>query len=144
MSAVGPDQNESHRSAGGTVRVGAPHILIVDDNAALGALLAQTITERGNRVTSAVNGASMRDLLGREHFDVVVVDVRFSGEEGRLLALDAKELRLPVVLMSGSDERIDFAQRYGLPLLRKSFRIGQLFVAMDAALASGGHGPRDA
>jgi len=120
------------------------HILIVDDNGGIRVLLAAALEERGDRVTSAASGSSMRELLKHDRVDAVVLDLRMPGESGHSLALHARGLRLPVVLISGSDEEIEFAKRHGLQLLRKPFRIPQLFAALDAALASGIYGQRDA
>jgi DNA-binding NtrC family response regulator len=119
------------------------HILIVDDNGGIRGLLTAALEERGDRVTSAANGTSMRDQLNHERVDVVVLDIRLPGEDGHSLALHAKALRLPVVLISGSDDEIGFAKRHGLQLLRKPFRLPQLFDALDAALASRIYGQRD-
>ena len=73
----------------------------------------------------------------------MVLDVWLPGEDGHSLALHAKELGLPVVLITGSNEEIAFAERNGLQLLRKPFRMPQLFDALEAAWASGIPGARD-
>ncbi|MGO8917799.1 MAG: response regulator [Stellaceae bacterium] len=120
------------------------HILVVDDNGAIRGLLTAALEERGDRVTSAAGGVSMRDVLSRDRVDVVVLDVRLPGEDGHALALHAQALGLPVVLISGGGEAIGFAERNGLTLLRKPFRMPQLFDALDAAVAGGLPGPGDA
>jgi len=97
------------------------HILIVDDNGGIRMLLGAALEERGDRVTSAASGRSMRDLLKLDRVDAVVLDIRMPGESGHSLALHAKELRLPVVLISGSDEEIEFAKRHGYSCFANHF-----------------------
>lgn len=119
-------------------------ILIVDDNGGIRVLLTEALEDRGYLVTSAASGTAMRDLLSHDPVDVVVLDVWIPGEDGHSLALHAQELRLPVILITGSDKEMEFAKSHGLQLLRKPFRMPQLFEALDAALASGLCGQRDA
>jgi DNA-binding response OmpR family regulator len=111
-------------------------ILIVDDDGTIRTLLAAALEERGYRVIAVANGLSMRDVLIHGGIDGVVLDVRMPDEDGHSLALHARELGLAVVMMSGSGEEIAFAERLGLQLLRKPFRMQQLFGALDAALGS--------
>lgn len=113
------------------------HILIADDNGSIRSLLTAALEERGDRVTSVVSGALVRDALSGDRIDVAVLDVQMPGEGGHSLALHAKELGLAVVLISGSDEDDGFAEKHGLRLLRKPFRLPQLFEAMDEAFAGG-------
>jgi hypothetical protein len=42
---------------------------------------------------------------------------------------------LPAVMMSGSGDDVEFAERLGLRVLRKPFRMQELFDALDAVLA---------
>jgi hypothetical protein len=64
--------------------------------------------------------------------------------QGCEIALHAKTLRIPVVMISGSIESIKFAEDNGLQLLCKPFRILQLIQAVEDAIASGQFGQRDA
>lgn len=121
------------------------HILIVDDDGAIRGLLTASLEACGYVVSSARNGASMRALLNsRERVDAVILDCRMPGESGQSLALYAKEHGLPVVMISGSNEAMEFAERHHLQLLRKPFRMGQLYDALDLAFASHTYGQRDA
>jgi FixJ family two-component response regulator len=60
------------------------------------------------------------------------------------LALHAKQMRLPVVMISGSPEAMKFAQENQFQLLHKPFRIADLLSAIEAAIASGEFGQREA
>lgn len=114
------------------------HILIVDDNGAIRSLLAEALKDRGYRVASAATGSSMRGFLDSGGIDAVVLDLRIPEEDGHLLALHVIERGLPTIMMSGSGDETGFAESHGVPLLRKPFRMQELFAALDAALATGG------
>src|SRR4051794_17744764 len=100
----------------------AKHILVVDDNASVLEVLIFMLQDRGYRVSSAYDGKSMRAFLrGGDPVDLVVLDALMPGEASNDLALHAKELRLPVVMISGSPVSIEFALENGLQLLEKPF-----------------------
>lgn len=120
------------------------HVLVVDDDGSIRGLLTAALEERGDRVTSVADGGSMRDVLSRDRVDVVVLDVRLPGEDGHSLALHAKAVGVPVVLISGSGDATEFAQNHCLTLLRKPFRLQDLLGALDAALVSRSGGEEDA
>ena len=120
------------------------HILIVDDDGTIRTLLTAALEERGYRVTAAAGGAAMRVLLNRGGIDAVILDIQMPDEDGRSLAIHAKGLALPVVMMSGSGEANTFADGLGLQLLRKPFRVQELWAALDVALAGAIRGTRDA
>lgn len=118
------------------VKVRPRHVLVVDDNDAVRTTLSDVLEGHGVRVTSAGDGISMRECLRRDNIDAVLLDIRMPGEDGYSLALYAKELRLPVIIMSGNDDELEFADRLNLPLLRKPFRIEELLDALDTVLAT--------
>lgn len=68
------------------------HILIADDNGSIRSLMTAVLEERGDRVTSVVSGALVREALSGDCIDVAVLDVQMPGEDGHSLALHAKEL----------------------------------------------------
>ena len=85
----------------------------------------------------------MRDFQRTDdRVDAIVLDAVTPAENGASLALHAKDLRLPVVMISGSPEIISFAAEHGLQLLRKPFRAEELYTALDKALSSGEFGQR--
>ncbi|GAB4533596.1 MAG: MtrAB system response regulator MtrA [Anaerolineae bacterium] len=58
------------------------HILIVDDEDTLRYFLGRTLRDEGYRVSEAASGQAALDLLGRETFDLVLVDLRMAGVDG--------------------------------------------------------------
>lgn len=61
-------------------------ILVVDDDPSLRRLVGEFLAAHGYRVFEADGGTAMRDTLGREAVDVVVLDVMMPGEDGLSLA----------------------------------------------------------
>ena len=121
------------------------HILVVDDDGGVRDVLVAMLTAHGHRVSSAIDGKSMREFLsGDDPVDAVVLDALMPGEASSALALHAKDLRLPVVMISGSPEAMQFALDNDLQLLEKPFRMRELFDALDIAIESGEFGQRDA
>ena len=122
------------------------HILVVDDDGDVRLVLVEMLLDAGFKVTPADSGLAMRGILARENpgIDAVVLDCLMPGEPSAELALHAKGLRLPVVMISGHFETMQFAEENGLQLLRKPFRMVDLLNAIDEATRSGEFGQRDA
>jgi len=106
-------------------------------------VVVEMLMERGYRVSSANGGEAMRDFLqGNDPVDAIVLDAFMPGESSTALARHAKELRLPVVMVSGSPVAMQFAIENDLQLLEKPFKMHELFDALDAAFRSGEFGQR--
>jgi two-component system response regulator AtoC len=59
------------------------HVLVVDDDTDVRGLLAAVLeTDGGAKVTEATSGAEAMDVLGREEFDVAVVDIQLPDHSG--------------------------------------------------------------
>jgi two-component system phosphate regulon response regulator OmpR len=74
----------------------SPHILLVDDDARLRALLSRFLGEQGFRVTTAENAADAREKLRALDFDLLVLDVMMPGETGLALTENLRGDRAPV------------------------------------------------
>ena len=125
----------------------ALHILVVDDDADVLAVLVQMLRASGFIVTAADTGIAMREILADKvllPIDAVVLDSAMPGEPSAQLALNAKNLRLPLVMISGSPEAMNFAEENHFQLLHKPFRMADLVGAIGAAMMSGEFGQRDA
>ena len=87
------------------------HILVVDDDARLRALLQRFLTEQGFRVSTAENAAAARAALADMAFDLLVLDVMMPGETGLQLtaALRAEGQEVPILMLTANgapDDRI--------------------------------------
>ena len=124
----------------------ARHVLVVDDDDDVRNVILAMLVASGFEATAATGGVAMRDILATHGapIDVIVLDSAMPGEQGESLALYAKALRIPVIMISGSPDCVKFAEEQGLQLLRKPFRMAQLRRAIEDALGSGQFGQRDA
>jgi DNA-binding NtrC family response regulator len=121
------------------------HILLVEDYEPVREMTAAVLEDRGYRVSTVIDGATMREVLKKDDtVDAIVLDVLTPGEGGASLAQHAKELGIPVVMISGSPDAMRLAEDQGLQLVRKPFKIGELYAAIDKAFASGKFGQREA
>ena len=119
------------------------HILAIDDNEAVRDVIVTMLQEHGYRVTAAGDGLSMREILQRDDpVDAIVLDALMPGEQSATLARHARDLNIPVVMISGSHDQIIFARDNGLQLLQKPFQYRELIDAIAEALDSGKPGQR--
>ena len=83
-------------------------ILIVDDQEDNRAVLERRLRRQGHTVTSAVGGRSALDLLGREQFDLVLLDVMMPDLDGyevlERLKGDPGTRDIPVIMISALDD----------------------------------------
>ena len=85
-----------------------PHILVVDDDPAVLALLQDYFGANELRVSVADDGASMQEVFDREAIDLVLLDVRLPGENGIQLAARLRErASVPIILLTGRAEEAD-------------------------------------
>ena len=59
-------------------------ILLVEDNAAIHATLAEALTDAGLAVTAAVGGQAACDLIDDQVFDALITDINLDTEHGGL------------------------------------------------------------
>ena len=84
------------------------HILLVDDDAEIRALLSEYLTREGFAVTAVPDGRSMDEALEDNHFDLAVLDLMLPGEDGVSLCkrLRARSI-LPVIMLTARGEEAD-------------------------------------
>jgi len=84
------------------------HILLVDDDAEIRALLSEYLGREGFRVTAVPDGRSMDEALEDNRFDLVVLDLMLPGEDGVSLCkrLRAKSI-LPIIMLTARGEETD-------------------------------------
>jgi two-component system phosphate regulon response regulator OmpR len=115
-----------------------PHILVVDDDTRLRALLQRYLSEQGFRVTTAESAAEARRKLEALTFDLLVVDIMMPGESGLDLtqALRA-DSRVPILLltaMTETEDRIEGLTRGADDYLSKPFEPRELVLRINAIL----------
>ena len=86
----------------------APHILAIDDDAAMRNLIASYLAENDLRVTTVASGAEMAAALATNAIDLVVLDLRLEGEDGLQLARQLREDgQTPIIIVSGRQAEAD-------------------------------------
>lgn len=86
----------------------APHILVVDDDQKIRALLGRFLVSNGFRVTEAADAAAARSFMRGLAFDLVLLDVMMPGECGLTLARDLKATRpIPICMLTALAEAED-------------------------------------
>ena len=85
-----------------------PHVLIVDDDASIRALLTEYFTENGLRVSSAGDSAAMTAVLADAAIDLVVLDLRLAGEDGMAIARTLRgQSAIPIIMLTGVRDEAD-------------------------------------
>jgi two-component system phosphate regulon response regulator OmpR len=86
----------------------AQHILVVDDDDRLRALIGRFLGDKGYRVTGAKDAADARAKLAGMAFDLIVIDVMMPGENGIELTRSLRDrLDLPILMLTAMDEPED-------------------------------------
>jgi two-component system OmpR family response regulator len=84
------------------------HILIVDDDAEIRALLQRYLERNGLRATAVGDGRGLWQALDRGAFDLIVLDIMLPGDDGLTLC---RELRarsdIPVIMLTARGEEMD-------------------------------------
>lgn len=119
------------------------HILVVDDDARLRALLSRFLADRGYRVTTAEHAGEARDKLRFLQPDLLVLDVMMPGESGLSLteALRQEQLDVPVLLLTARgapEDRIAGFEAGADDYLPKPFEPNELVLRIKAILRRSG------
>ena len=85
-----------------------PHILVVDDDAAMRELMAEYLGENDMRVSTAASGTEMAAALSDDLIDLVILDLRLGGEDGMQLARGLRDASaIPVIIVTGKRDEAD-------------------------------------
>lgn len=116
------------------------HVLVVDDDVRLAALLSRYLAENGFRVTVAANAEDARKKLGFVQPDVIVLDVMMPGESGLELTEALRREHapsLPVLLLTARgapDDRVAGFEAGADDYLAKPFDPRELVLRIRALL----------
>ena len=115
------------------------HVLVVDDDPAMRAMIADYLTDQNMRVSVATNSREMQRVVAADGVDLVVLDLKLGNEDGLAIvrALRA-ESNLPIIVLTGHRrEAVD--RVVGLELgaddyLTKPFNPRELLARVHAVL----------
>ncbi len=83
----------------------APHLLVVDDDRRIRALLSRFLLAEGYRVSTAESASEARAKLGGLRFDLLVLDVMMPGENGFDFARALRATSaVPILMLTARDE----------------------------------------
>ncbi|WP_269791176.1 response regulator [Stenotrophomonas sp. Iso1] len=83
-------------------------LLVVDDDSDIRSLLAEQLGRAGYAVSTAGDGSQMRQVLAREHIDLIVLDLNLPREDGLLLCREIRaHSSTPVIMLTARSEPID-------------------------------------
>jgi two-component system, OmpR family, phosphate regulon response regulator OmpR len=117
-----------------------PHILVVDDDDRLRALLLKYLGEHGYRVSSAANTQEAEEILRVFTVDAMVLDVMMPGETGVAYAarLRTRPQAPPVLLLTArgeADDRIAGLEAGAADYLVKPFAPKELLLRIENIVA---------
>ncbi|PZX45775.1 two-component system phosphate regulon response regulator OmpR [Roseinatronobacter thiooxidans] len=115
-----------------------PHLLIVDDDARIRALLQKYLLRNGYLVTAARDAAHARRLLAGLSFDLIVLDVMMPGEDGFSLTRHIHaQGAAPVLLLTArgeAEDRITGFEAGADDYLPKPFEPRELLLRINSIL----------
>jgi two-component system phosphate regulon response regulator OmpR len=121
-----------------TPRADDPHLLVVDDDERLRALLQRYLGANGYRVTAAAGAQDARHLMKGMAFDLLILDVMMPGESGLELARSVRAgSQIPILMLTARGDPAD--RIAGLELgaddyLPKPFEPRELLLRVGALL----------
>ncbi len=115
-----------------------PHILIIDDDTRLRALLQKYLFENGFRVSTAQDAEEARAKLSSLAFDFLIIDVMMPGETGLELTASLRGTsNVPILLLTARgevDDRILGLECGADDYLTKPFEPKELVLRINAIL----------
>jgi len=85
-----------------------PHVLAVDDDPIIRAMIADYLAKHEVRVTAVADGRAMKAVLAAEVVDLIVLDLRLPSEDGMSLARKLRdESAIPIIMLTGRSEEAD-------------------------------------
>lgn len=120
-----------------------PHILVVDDDGQIRALVAKFLRANGYRVSAVRDGVEMNEALRRGGHDLIVLDMMLPGANGLELCRELRRTSdMPVIMVTAKGDETD--RIVGLEMgaddyLPKPFNPRELLARIKAVLRRGGN-----
>jgi two-component system nitrogen regulation response regulator NtrX len=118
------------------------HVLVVDDEADIRALIQEILTDEGYKVTVAADAAQARSARAETKFDIILLDIWMPDTDGITLLrewADGGDLSCPVVIMSGHgtvDTAVEATRLGAFDFVEKPLSLAKLLRTVEAALES--------
>jgi DNA-binding NtrC family response regulator len=118
------------------------HVLVVDDEADIRALIQEILTDEGYEVTVAADAVQARSARAETKFDLILLDIWMPDTDGITLLRewsDDGDLSCPVVIMSGHgtvDTAVEATRLGAFDFVEKPLSLAKLLRTVEAALES--------
>ncbi len=121
-------------------------VLLVDDEVGFTGSLNRVLSSRGYHVKEAKDGLMALSMIGDEHFDVVVLDIKMPGMDGKQVFKEISRLKTGtrVIVLTGhysSAEEEDTWLKSAYAYLLKPYPIINLVALIEAAGSNVDTGP---
>ena len=119
-----------------------PHVLVVDDEADIRALIREILSDEGYEVTAAADAAEARTARAETSFDLILLDIWMPDTDGITLLRewsDSGDRKCPVVSMSGHgtvDTAVEATRLGAVDFVEKPLSLAKLLRTVEAALES--------
>lgn len=88
--------------------IGAPHILIVEDDKEISTLIARYLNNQDMRTSIANHGREMDLKLSHDPVDLIVLDLNLPKEDGLSICLRLRSTsNIPIIMLTAKSEEID-------------------------------------
>ena len=121
-----------------------PHVLVVDDEEDIRALIKDILADESYGVTVAADAAQARAARAEHKFDLILLDIWMPDTDGITLLREwseGGELNCPVVIMSGHgtvDTAVEATRLGAFDFVEKPLSLAKLLRTVEAALESAG------
>lgn len=112
-------------------------ILIVEDEQAIASLLRLSLSKAGYSTVCVYDGISAADLLEKDHFDLILLDIMLPGASGYELMEYIRPLEIPVIFITAKnsvDDRVRGLRMGADDYIVKPFELVELLARVESVL----------
>ena len=112
-------------------------ILIVEDEQAIASLLRLSLSKAGYSTVCVYDGISAADLLEKDHFDLILLDIMLPGASGYELMEYIRLLEIPVIFITAKnsvDDRVRGLRMGADDSIVKPFELVELLARVESVL----------
>ena len=114
------------------------HVLVVDDDAAIRDLISSYLKREDFQVSAVADGKAMARVVAEKPVDLIILDLKLSGEDGLALMRARSDANVPVIVVTGH-RREEPDRVIGLELgaddyVTKPFSLRELLARVRAVL----------
>lgn len=112
-------------------------ICIVEDEEAIANLIRMSLSRCGYSCTCVYDGLEATDLLERETFDLLLLDIMLPGADGYSLLEYSKSLNIPTIFITAKtnvNDRVKGLRMGAEDYISKPFEIAELVARVEVVL----------